>query len=115
MVRKFERVMVKLATLGHNPNSLVDCSDVIPVPAAVRLPVPTLPAGKSLADVQAAVCNLLPWTAGAEILIVLHTVRGDSLPEAQCCPGSRDQRRTCVSILFVHLLSSVGPVCISQL
>ena len=52
--------MAKLATLGQNPADLVDCSDVIPVPAAVTLPAPTLPAGKSLADVQAAVRLSLP-------------------------------------------------------
>ena len=55
MVTKFERVMVKLATLGQNPRALTDCSDVIPVPANVRLPPATLPAGKSLRDVEAAV------------------------------------------------------------
>ena len=55
MVTKFEKVMVKLATLGHNPRTLTDCSEVIPVPKAVRLPPPTLPAGKTLRDVEAAV------------------------------------------------------------
>ena len=55
MVTKFEAVMRKLATLGHNPAALTDCSEVIPVPAAVKLPAATLPAGQSLADVQAAV------------------------------------------------------------
>lgn len=56
MVSAFEAVMAKLATLGQDPTTLVDCSDVIPSPAAVTLPSPTLPAGKSLADVEAAVC-----------------------------------------------------------
>ena len=60
MVSAFEAVMAKLATLGQNPADLVDCSDVIPVPAAVTLPAPTLPAGKSLADVEAAVCTFFP-------------------------------------------------------
>lgn len=55
MVTKFEAVMAKLATLGQDPTQLTDCSEVIPVPASVQLPAPTLPAGKSLADVQAAV------------------------------------------------------------
>ena len=55
MVTKFETVMRKLATLGHNPALLTDCSEVIPVPKAVKLPAPTLPAGKSLADIQASV------------------------------------------------------------
>ena len=55
MVRKFEAVMSKLATLGQNPRALTDCSEVIPVPKTARLPAPTLPAGKTLKDVQAAV------------------------------------------------------------
>ena len=55
MVSSFEAVMSKLATLGQTPSDLVDCSDVIPSPAAITVPSPTLPAGKSLADVQAAV------------------------------------------------------------
>ncbi len=55
MVRKFETVMVKLATLGQNPRALTDCSEVIPVPAKVQLPPATLPAGKSLKDVEVAV------------------------------------------------------------
>ncbi|OBZ73589.1 Versatile peroxidase VPL2 [Grifola frondosa] len=60
MVAKFEAVMSKLATLGHNPLELIDCSEVIPVPAAVKLTAPTLPAGKSMADVQAA-CAATPF------------------------------------------------------
>ena len=55
MVTKFEQAMVKLATVAQDPNRLVDCSEVIPVPKAVKLPAPTLPAGKSLANIQAAV------------------------------------------------------------
>ncbi|KAI0757808.1 manganese peroxidase isozyme precursor [Daedaleopsis nitida] len=62
MVTKFERVMVKLATLGHNPRTLTDCSDVIPVPANTRLPPATLPAGKSLRDIEAA-CRATPFPA----------------------------------------------------
>ena len=59
MVTKFERVMAKLATLGQNPRQLVDCSEVIPVPAVSRLPPATLPAGKTLRDIEAAVSVLL--------------------------------------------------------
>ncbi|KAH9945354.1 manganese peroxidase isozyme precursor [Epithele typhae] len=62
MVTKFEKVMAKLATLGQNPRTLTDCSEVIPVPAAVKLPAATLPAGKSLADVEAA-CAATPFPA----------------------------------------------------
>ncbi|RDX44800.1 manganese peroxidase isozyme precursor [Lentinus brumalis] len=62
MVSKFEKVMVKLATLGQNPRALTDCSEVIPVPKNVRLPPPTLPAGKTLKDVEAA-CRATPFPA----------------------------------------------------
>ncbi|KAM5537513.1 hypothetical protein V8D89_008840 [Ganoderma adspersum] len=62
MVRKFEAVMVKLATVGHDPRSLTDCSEVIPVPANVQLPPPTLPAGKTLKDVEVA-CRATPFPA----------------------------------------------------
>ncbi len=47
--------MSKLAVLGQNPRNLVDCSDIIPVPANTKLPPPTIPAGKSLADIEVAV------------------------------------------------------------
>ena len=66
MVRKFEAVMSKLAVLGHNPRELTDCSEVIPVPANVQLPPATLPAGKTLKDIQAAVRrsrSLFVWLA----------------------------------------------------
>ena len=62
MVQKFTAAMQKLAVVGHDPSTLIDCSDVIPSPAAVTLPSPTLPAGKSLADVQAA-CSATPFPA----------------------------------------------------
>ncbi|KAJ8481169.1 hypothetical protein ONZ45_g4163 [Pleurotus djamor] len=62
MVRRFEKAMSKLATLGQNRNRLVDCSDVIPVP---RIPLSkrvTLPAGRTMADVEAA-CRATPFPA----------------------------------------------------
>ncbi|TBU54991.1 manganese peroxidase isozyme precursor [Dichomitus squalens] len=62
MVRKFEAAMAKLATVGQNPRALTDCSEVIPVPKAVKLPAPTLPAGKTLEDIQAA-CAATPFPA----------------------------------------------------
>ena len=55
MVRKFEAAMAKLAVIGHNPRTLVDCSEVIPVPAIAKAQTAILPAGKTRADVQAAV------------------------------------------------------------
>ena len=55
MVTKFETVMRKLATLGHNPALLTDCSEVIPVPKPATFGAPTLPAGKTRKDIQASV------------------------------------------------------------
>ncbi|KAA1470400.1 manganese peroxidase isozyme precursor [Dentipellis sp. KUC8613] len=60
MVRKFEGVMQRLATVGQNPRALTDCSEVIPVPKSVQLPPATLPAGKTLKDVQSA-CRATPF------------------------------------------------------
>ena len=60
MVTKFEQAMMKLAVVGHNPNTLIDCSEVIPVPP----PIPAanarsvFPAGFSNADIEQAVSFL---------------------------------------------------------
>ena len=56
MVKKFEAVMSKLAVLGHDTRSLIDCSEVIPVPSTAKAQSAFLPAGKTLADIQGAVC-----------------------------------------------------------
>ena len=88
MVAKFEAVMAKMAVLGQNTKKLVDCSDVIPVPASVKLPPPTLPAGKSLADVEAAV-SLAPSQRAVQKLTAappLILVCCYSIPCHQCCP-----------------------------
>lgn len=47
--------MAKLAVVGHNPLSLVDCSEVIPIPAVAKSQVAIFPAGKSNKDVVGAV------------------------------------------------------------
>ncbi|KAI0046471.1 class II peroxidase [Auriscalpium vulgare] len=60
MVTKFESVMARLATVGHNPNALTDCSDIIPVPKAANFGAPTLPAGKTLKDIDAS-CRASPF------------------------------------------------------
>ena len=59
MVTKFETVMRKLATLGHNPALLTDCSEVIPVPQSFTKAA-TFPAGITLADVEQA-CTSTPF------------------------------------------------------
>ena len=60
MVNKFTAAMAKLAVLGHNPNQLVDCSEVIPVPKTTKSQRAVLPAGKSRRDIQAA-CAATPF------------------------------------------------------
>ncbi|KAJ6563979.1 manganese peroxidase isozyme precursor [Mycena capillaripes] len=59
MTTKFRAAMSKLATLGQIRELLTDCSDVIPT-AAPLTKGPSLPAGKSMADIQAA-CKATPF------------------------------------------------------
>ncbi|KAI0796074.1 manganese peroxidase isozyme precursor [Abortiporus biennis] len=56
MVSRFEAAMAKMAILGHNPRNLIDCSEVIPVPSKAASNSAALPAGFSMADVEAS-CN----------------------------------------------------------
>lgn len=60
MVSRFESAMAKMAVLGHNPRSLVDCSEVIPVPKAAKSNVAVLPAGKTLKDIEQS-CKSTPF------------------------------------------------------
>ncbi|KAF8651047.1 hypothetical protein AX16_004910 [Volvariella volvacea WC 439] len=70
MVAKFTVAMTKMATIGHIPALLTDCSEVIPIPAAAKAQVANLPARKTLNDVQAA-CKTIPFP----------TVTADAGPE----------------------------------
>ncbi len=54
MTTAFEIEMLKLSVLGQNTSKLIDCSDVIPVPAPVE-GTAHLPAGETMDDVQASV------------------------------------------------------------
>ncbi|THU77604.1 manganese peroxidase isozyme precursor [Dendrothele bispora CBS 962.96] len=60
MITKFENAMLKLSTLGHDQNDLVDCSDVIPAPDGAKLPDASFPPTLSNADVEAA-CSATPF------------------------------------------------------
>ncbi|KAF7791988.1 hypothetical protein EIP86_003015 [Pleurotus ostreatoroseus] len=52
MASEFSKALAKLATLGHNPANLVDCSAVVPVPPpAVKKPA-TFPATKGPQDLE---------------------------------------------------------------
>ena len=52
MAQSFKAAMAKLAVLGHNPATLIDCSDVVPVPKpAVNKPA-TFPATTGPQDLE---------------------------------------------------------------
>lgn len=59
MIAKFEKAMAKLAVVGHIPQALVDCSEVIPIPSTAKSQVAVFPAGKSNKDVAGAVRSSL--------------------------------------------------------
>ncbi|KAG9219707.1 hypothetical protein CCMSSC00406_0005971 [Pleurotus cornucopiae] len=50
---RFSDTLFKMSMLGQNQDAMIDCSDVIPVPAAL-VTKPHLPAGKSKTDVEQA-------------------------------------------------------------
>ncbi|CAA7268285.1 unnamed protein product [Cyclocybe aegerita] len=60
----FKAAMAKLKTLGQ-PSNLIDCSDVIPVPAPFKTAI-KYPASFSKEDVQIA-CHLLPFPSIATV------------------------------------------------
>jgi len=60
MNRKFAQAMAKVSTLGQDPSTLVDCSEVIPVPRAARRQTAVLPTGKTQDDVKLA-CDSTPF------------------------------------------------------
>ncbi|KAF5378509.1 hypothetical protein D9615_007179 [Tricholomella constricta] len=57
---KFRSSMSKMALIGQVRAFLTDCSDVIPVPAAAKKTTVTLPAGKTMQDIEAA-CDATPF------------------------------------------------------
>lgn len=54
MQSSFKAAMLKLSLLGQDQSKMVDCSDVIPVPASVTTS-PHLPAGMTQNDIEQAV------------------------------------------------------------
>lgn len=51
---RFQFIFEAMGQLGHDPNDLVDCSDVLPVPPALKTTA-HFPAGKTNKDVEQAV------------------------------------------------------------
>ena len=59
MMSNFQSAMAKLAVVGHNPNQLIDCSDVVQTPPPPNS-VAQFPAGLSNADIEQA-CASTPF------------------------------------------------------
>jgi cytochrome c peroxidase len=60
MASSFKAAMEKLALVGQSTSSMIDCSEAVPVPLpAVKKPA-TLPAGKSMSDIEQA-CATAPF------------------------------------------------------
>nr|UDP83133.1 manganese peroxidase 6 [Cyathus bulleri]UES62904.1 manganese peroxidase 6 [Cyathus bulleri] len=77
MQTQFKAAMAKLQVLGQDTSKLVDCSDVVPVPAAFPGPI-KFPASFSQSDVQQACSSSFPQ---------LQTVAGPA-PTLAPVPGS---------------------------
>jgi manganese peroxidase len=56
MASSFKAAMAKLAVLGHNPDDLIDCSDVVPAPSSGSVAPASFPATKGPADLELS-CN----------------------------------------------------------
>ena len=56
----FKSAMTKMAILGHDRRTLIDCSEVIPVPSKQLTHSPHLPAGFSMSDIEQA-CATKPF------------------------------------------------------
>ncbi|KAI0634217.1 manganese-repressed peroxidase [Trametes polyzona] len=80
MVSQFENAMAKMALLGQDASTLIDCSEVIPLPKAAAANVAKLPAGKTMADIEAscaetpfptlsAIASAWPYCAEMQFLI----------------------------------------------
>ncbi|OCH84095.1 manganese peroxidase precursor [Obba rivulosa] len=88
MAQSFKSAMEKLAVLGHNPASMIDCSDVVPVPKpAVNNPA-SFPASTSPDDLELS-CFLEPFPSlsvdpGATQTLIPHcSSGGEDCPSVQ--------------------------------
>lgn len=79
LTNRFQFVLETLAMLGQDPTHMIDCSEVIPVPAPLRTK-PHFPAGKTIRDVERAVRYPLPPHLALLVLTLSSSVRRDSVP-----------------------------------
>ena len=99
----FQFVMGVLAVIGHDPSTMIDCSEVLPVPPTVALN-PHFPAGLGMSDVEQAVSELEPLVVSVLRLILDRVVRFDSLPLHPICAWSCYHRRSSVSAYMITYL-----------
>ncbi|KZV79561.1 lignin peroxidase isozyme Lip4.65 [Exidia glandulosa HHB12029] len=73
MASRFSAAMAKLAVLGQNTRTLVDCTEVIPAAPAAKGRTAIIPAGKKRADIEAscptAAFPALPTATGAQTTV----------------------------------------------
>ena len=102
MVKSFESAMEKMTVLGNELDRLIDCSEVIPVPST-QVDAPHLPAGKTLADIQAS-CPEVPFPSLSAQPGELTSQRYSHGLENLTNPLIRppDHHPPCVSIILCH-------------
>lgn len=110
MTTQFKAAMHKLELLGQ-PDTLVDCSDVVPAPPALNVQSAAIPAGFSAADVQAAVrclssCAVIDGARETDELNLLSIVPSYAVPDAPYHPWPGDFRPPRVCRLPSDLTSS---------
>lgn len=87
----FPPAFSKMATIGHNPANLIDCSDVIP--AAPPLPAnagPHLPAGQTHNDIEQAVSTPVRTTVCVLLMGIFSIVCYISIPDFHGSAGTCD-------------------------
>ena len=96
---RFQFIFQAMGQLGQDPNSLIDCSDVLQIPANLKT-TPHLPAGKTLDDVEGAVCPC-PFLHYYNLRLrdsVMRRHSHPSLPNLVLQPGSAP----CMFLLVSH-------------
>ncbi|KAL5512232.1 hypothetical protein ACEPAG_3517 [Sanghuangporus baumii] len=87
MMSNFQSAMAKLAVVGHDPDSLIDCSELIPTPIAPVSSAATFPAGTSPDDVEQVCSSAFPSL----------TVTGGQATQIPACPDGDLNLNDCPS------------------